>query len=108
MTPNPHKLDERNHVEIPLLKQLEGLGWEVIDLTDATQNPTHSLRTSFSEVVLSSVLKEQLQIINPWIEEDQIEDGRKRNQINRILGKHSSQKQIKSRAAKDSLTKRIF
>ncbi len=28
-----HKLDERNHVELPLLAQLEGLGWEVLDLT---------------------------------------------------------------------------
>lgn len=26
------KLDERNHVEKPLLDQLTGLGWEVIDL----------------------------------------------------------------------------
>ena len=26
------KLDERNHVELPLLSQLEGLGWQVLDL----------------------------------------------------------------------------
>ena len=26
------KLDERNHVEKPLLDQLKGLGWEIIDL----------------------------------------------------------------------------
>lgn len=26
------KLDERNHVELPLLDQLKGLGWEVLDL----------------------------------------------------------------------------
>lgn len=29
----PHiKLDERNHVEKPLLDQLAGLGWEIFDL----------------------------------------------------------------------------
>ena len=28
------RLDEHNHVEKPLLDQLSGLGWEVIDLTD--------------------------------------------------------------------------
>ncbi|MFZ3138217.1 MAG: hypothetical protein WA126_12605 [Thermodesulfovibrionales bacterium] len=26
------KLDERNHVEEPLLDQLAGLGWEILDL----------------------------------------------------------------------------
>ena len=32
--PQHIKLDEREHVEKPLLDQLSGLGWEVIDLTD--------------------------------------------------------------------------
>jgi len=35
------KLDERNHVEKPLLDQLRGLDWEIIDLTNEKQNPTH-------------------------------------------------------------------
>ena len=39
-TPKHIKLDERNHVEKPLLDQLEGLGWEVIDLTDKKQTPS--------------------------------------------------------------------
>ena len=30
----PFRIDERNHVEKPLLNQLAGLGWGVIDLTD--------------------------------------------------------------------------
>lgn len=35
-TTPPHiKLDERTHVEKPLLDQLAGLGWEIIDLTQA-------------------------------------------------------------------------
>lgn len=37
-TPQYIKLDERNHVEKPLLDQLDGLGWEVIDL-DGKQHP---------------------------------------------------------------------
>ena len=32
------KLDEKNHVEEPFLKQLEGLGWDVIRL-EQKQNP---------------------------------------------------------------------
>ena len=38
-TPKQIRLDERNHVEKPLLEQLAGLGWEVIDLTDMKQTP---------------------------------------------------------------------
>lgn len=68
------RVDERNFVELPLLEQLRSLGWEVIDLTDESSSPSHSFRNNFSEVVLSPILKEQIKIINPWIEEDQIED----------------------------------
>jgi type I restriction enzyme R subunit len=67
------KLDERTHVEQPLLDQLAGLGWEVIDL-DSKQPPDASYRDSFSEVVLLPVLREQLQVINPWLAEDQVEE----------------------------------
>ena len=66
-------LDERNHVEKPLLEQLEGLGWEIIDLNNK-QHPTDSYRKNFTEVVMLSVLRKQLKIINPWIEDDQIEE----------------------------------
>jgi len=66
-------LDERNHVEKPLLEQLEGLGWEVIDL-DNKQHPADSCRETFTEFVMLSVLRMQLKIINPWIEDDQIEE----------------------------------
>ena len=31
-TPQYIKLEERNHVEKPLIDQLDGLGWQVIDL----------------------------------------------------------------------------
>ena len=65
------KLDERNHVEKPLLDQLAGLGWEVIDLTDMKQTPADTHRESFTEVVMTPVLRERLQVINPWLEDDQ-------------------------------------
>jgi len=72
-TPEHIKLDERNHVEKPFLDQLNGLNWEVINL-DNKQHPADSYRKSFTEVVMLSVLKEQLNIINPWLEDDQVEE----------------------------------
>ena len=67
-------LDERNHVEKPLLDQLGGLGWEILDLTDKKQNPSDTFRKNFKEVIMLSVLREQLNIINPWIDNDQVEE----------------------------------
>ncbi|MDE0282894.1 MAG: HsdR family type I site-specific deoxyribonuclease [Gammaproteobacteria bacterium] len=73
-TPKQVRLDERNHVEKPMLDQLAGLGWEIIDLTDIKQIPANTHRESFTEVVMLPVLREQLKVINPWLEEDQIEE----------------------------------
>ena len=67
------KLDERNHVEKPLLDQLHGLGWEIKDL-DSKQHPSDTGRESFTQVVLLSVLRQQLKIINNWLEDDQVEE----------------------------------
>jgi type I restriction enzyme R subunit len=67
------KLDERNHVEKPLLDQLHGLGWEIKDL-DSKQHPSDTGRESFTEVVLLPVLRQQLKIINNWLEDDQVEE----------------------------------
>lgn len=67
------KLDERNHVEKPLLDQLAGLGWEILDL-DNKQHPSDSFRQSFTEVVMLPVLREQLKVINPWLADDQVEE----------------------------------
>jgi len=72
-TPPYIKLDERNHVEKPFLDQLAGLDWEVIDL-DGKQHPGDSFRESFTEVVMLSVLREQLTVINDWLEDDQVEE----------------------------------
>jgi type I restriction enzyme R subunit len=74
MTDPAHiKLDERNHVEKPLLDQLDGLGWEIIDL-DSKQLPADSHRESFTAVAMLPVLREQLKIINPWLEDNQVEE----------------------------------
>lgn len=40
-TPAQIRLDERQHVEKPLLDQLAGLGWEILD-PDAKQHPGDS------------------------------------------------------------------
>ena len=52
---------------------LAGLHWEVIDL-DSKQHPSDTFRESFTEVVMLPVLREQLKVINPWLEDDQVED----------------------------------
>jgi type I restriction enzyme R subunit len=71
--PQQVKLDERNHVEKPLLDQLHGLGWEIIDL-DSRQHPADSFRQGFAEVVMLPVLRKQIKIINDWMEDDQVEE----------------------------------
>jgi type I restriction enzyme, R subunit len=76
-TPQLIKLDERNHVEKPLLHQLVGLGWEVLDL-DIKQHPADTHRDSFAEVVMLPILRQQLKVINPWLQDDQIEEVAKR------------------------------
>lgn len=70
---SPLRLDEREHVERPLLDQLQGLGWEIIDL-DVVQRPGDTFRESFTEVVMLPVLREQLKFINPWLDDDQIDE----------------------------------
>ncbi len=67
------KLDERNHVEKPLLGQLLGLGWEIKDL-DGKQHSSDTGRENFTEVVLLPVLRQQLKVINDWLEDDQVEE----------------------------------
>lgn len=67
------KIDERNHVELPLLAQLNSLGWTVIDC-NKTRIPAETIRESFTDVVMLPVLREQLKVINPWLETDQVEE----------------------------------
>jgi type I restriction enzyme R subunit len=67
------KLDEYSHVEKPFLEQLEGLGWDVLEL-QMQQQPDQSFRTSFSEVVLKPKLREALVKINPFLTDAQVDE----------------------------------
>ncbi len=67
------KLDERNHVEKPFLDQLASLEWEVLDC-DSKRHPSDTFRKTFTEVVMLSVLRERLKVINPWLDENQVEE----------------------------------
>jgi type I restriction enzyme R subunit len=77
-TPAYIKLDERHHVEQPFLAQLEGLGWNIVDLTEEVlgrkQKPSDTGREHFTEVVMPKVLRRQLKRINPWLADDQVDD----------------------------------
>lgn len=43
-TPEHIRIDERNHVEKPLLEQLAGLQWDILDLDNKTQTPQQTFR----------------------------------------------------------------
>lgn len=59
-TPPHIKLDERNHVEIPLLNQLDGLAWEILDL-DNKQHPSDSHRHAFTLLLENTSVSENRQ-----------------------------------------------
>ena len=67
------RLDERNHVEKPLLDQFEGLGREVIDLTDTKQTAADTHRESFTDFVIPLVLRERSNVINCF-KDNQVEE----------------------------------
>lgn len=75
-TPPHVRMDEKNHVEEPLLHQLEtipGLHWKVIRL-DNYQAPEETQRTDFTQVILKYSLGSALLKINPWLEDDQVQE----------------------------------
>jgi len=72
-TPQHIKIDEKNHVENPLLDQLESLGWNILRLEN-TQYPDDGYRESFNEVILLPELKASLKKINTFLEDDQIDE----------------------------------
>lgn len=95
------RLDEEYYVENPLLKQLKDLGYSIYrqnkdNPEDAKEivsfkqdyepiyGASKKFRSSFREVILEEELKKAIKRINPWIEEDQINEvvGR----INRVAG----------------------
>ncbi|MCD6540210.1 MAG: type I restriction endonuclease subunit R [Candidatus Omnitrophica bacterium] len=85
------RLDEEYYVENPFLAQLKNLGWQVFrqnkdnpedikEIISFNQSfepeygESKKWRESFRDVILESVLKESIKRINPWIEEDQINE----------------------------------
>ncbi len=69
--PDP-RLTELSQVEEPFLRHLEGLGWRV--LHGDKYDPASTLRESFHEVIIESELRAALRQINPWLEDDQIDE----------------------------------
>ena len=64
-SPQYLRIDERNHVEKPLLDQLAGLKWEIIDL-DSKQHPGDTHHQSFTEGLMLPVLRAQFKVITWW------------------------------------------
>jgi type I restriction enzyme R subunit len=86
-----HKLDEEHYVENPFLAQLKRLGWKVYRQNKDNPEDVKEIvgfkedfepiygdkvkfRESFKEVILEKELKESVKRINPWIEDDQINE----------------------------------
>jgi len=85
------KLDEEFYVENALLAQLQRLGWEIYrqnkddpeqawpilsfnDKNEPRYGEVVRLRETFRKIILEGDLKKSLKTINPWIEDDQIND----------------------------------
>lgn len=67
-------MSEYTEVEKPLLKQLEILGWQVIDQGESIpEDPTKSLRDNFRQFYLPHVLSRKIKDLNPWMSPAQVE-----------------------------------
>ncbi|HEY9151417.1 MAG TPA: HsdR family type I site-specific deoxyribonuclease, partial [Anaerolineales bacterium] len=66
------RLTELEQVEEPFLRQLEGLGWRI--LRGDKYDPASTERESFHEFIIESELRAALKQINPWLEDDQIDE----------------------------------
>lgn len=62
------------NVEKPFLEKLRQIGWTIIDKGEGLPyDPSDSLRTSFSEVILRDIFNKALVKLNPWITQPQID-----------------------------------
>jgi hypothetical protein len=68
------RLDERLHVEEPLLEHLGKLNWSVVQLEMHHQTPADTGRKDFSQVVLEQRLADAILTLNDWMEPDQVEE----------------------------------
>lgn len=70
------KLDEKNHVEEPFLKQLEAmpdLHWKVLRLEMGNgQTPNQTGRDDFTQVLMMNELTDSLKRLNPWMNDTQV------------------------------------
>lgn len=75
-TPDHIRLDEKNHVEEPFLKQLESMPdihWSVLRLEMGQgQTPQQTQREDFTQVIMRKDLEKALKKINPWMSEQQV------------------------------------
>ena len=73
-------MSEYAHVEKPLLAQLVGLGWTVIDqgFQSIPHDPAASLRSSFRDLILPQVFRDSVRLLNAlpdgrqWLTERQL------------------------------------
>ena len=66
------KANEYSYVEKPFLEQLRQLGWTIVE--GNKDDVSSTFRTSFTEVILPNVCKKALKKLNPFLEEDQVEE----------------------------------
>lgn len=75
-TPPHIRLDEKNHVEEPFLKQLEsipGIQWKVLRLEMGNgQLPQETQRENFDQVIMRKDLEDALRHINPWMNDQNV------------------------------------
>ena len=75
-TPPNIRLDEKNHVEEPFLKQLEsipGISWNVLRLEMGNgQLPQETQRENFDQVLMRKDLEDALKRINPWMNDQHV------------------------------------
>ncbi|MGJ8454418.1 type I restriction endonuclease subunit R [Pseudothermotoga sp. U03pept] len=86
-----YKLDEEHYVENPFLAHLQRLGWkiyrqnkddpedtkEIVSFSSSLEpeyGESKKFRESFREVILEQVLRKSLKRINPWMDDDQIDE----------------------------------
>jgi len=66
-------LNEKEYIEEPLLRQLEGLHWSILRAGEEGKgDPNITFRESFAEVIIEKKLCEALLRVNPWLEADQL------------------------------------
>ena len=75
-TPPNIRLDEKNHVEEPFLKQMEsipGIQWTILRLEIGTgQAPKQTQREDFAQVLMKKDVETALLKINPWMNDQQV------------------------------------